>query len=126
MKVAQLSPSTRARLMKSRYDSIVEKHEGPFSWEWTLDESEFLRVGDFDVLLPIDRRHQGNISIVRVIPSADGQSLTVFLKDTTYSQGDDDFFAGFVAVCDRFPDDNFFVAVVYHEWFTIEKPFGDA
>lgn len=126
MKIAQLSPLTRARLEESRYDRIVEKHEGPFRWQWTLDECEFLRVGDFDVLLPIDRVHHGNVSILRVLPSVDGLSLTIFLKDTTWGQGDDDFFSGFLAVCERFPNEEFFVAIVYHEWFLIESPFGPA
>jgi len=124
MRIAELSPSTRAQLEKSHYDSIVEKHEGPFSWEGILDEYEFLRLGDFDVLLPIEKAHHANVQILRVIPSADGQTLTIFLKDTTFSQGEDDFFSGFLAVCDCFPDENFYVAIVYHEWFALAAPFS--
>jgi len=124
MQVAQLSPSTRARLEKSRYDSIVGKHEGPFSWEWGLDDHEFLRLDGFDVLLPIEKQHHGNVQILRVIPSADGQTLTIFLKDTTYSEGEDDFFSGYLAICERFPNETFHVATVYHEWFALTAPFN--
>ena len=29
--------------------------------------------------------------------------------------------AGFVAICDKFPDEEFYVAIVYHEWFMVEN-----
>lgn len=50
------------------------------------------------------------------------EALTVFLKDTTF--GDDDFLAGFMAVCDRLKGEEFFIAILYDEWFVIER--GDA
>jgi hypothetical protein len=29
--------------------------------------------------------------------------------------------AGFMAVCDRVVDEEFFLAILYHEWFVIER-----
>lgn len=49
----------------------------------------------------------------------DNNCVTVFLSDTTYE--DDPFFSGFMAVCDRLKGEEFFLAVLYHEWFIIER-----
>lgn len=70
------------------------------------------------VLLPIDRSHHANITILRTLLSADGYSLTLFLQDTTY--GSAWFEAGFMAVCDQVAEENFLLATLYHEWFIIE------
>jgi hypothetical protein len=40
-------------------------------------------------------------------------------KDTTFD--DDMFVSGYMAVCDRPKGEEFFLAVLYHEWFIIEK-----
>jgi hypothetical protein len=67
--------------------------------------------------LPVAQLQHANITILRTIWSADGRSLTLFLKDTT--RYDDTFSSGFLAVCDRIPGEAFFLAIVYHEWFII-------
>ncbi|MHC5863129.1 hypothetical protein [Nostoc sp.] len=71
------------------------------------------------ILLPVDKSHHPNITIIRCIWSMDNNSVTVFLSDTTYE--DDPFFSGFMAVCDRLKGEEFFLAVLYHEWFIIER-----
>ena len=77
MKVKDLSPTIIEALKIKRYDRIVEKHEGPETWDWqlppdqervdsmkalyrNLDEdysadnhAEFIQIADVDVLLPI-------------------------------------------------------------------------
>ena len=118
MKVADLSAELFEKIGASRYDESIEKHEGPWTWGSTLDLCEFMVICGRDVLLPIVRERHANITILRCIPSADGQSLTIFLKDTTF---DDDTFSGFVAVCDRFDGQDFYVAVLYHEWYVVEN-----
>ena len=48
MKLADLSETTRQKVAKVRWDSIVEKHEGPFDWHCILDddsEPDFFVVG---------------------------------------------------------------------------------
>ncbi|AFZ30534.1 hypothetical protein Glo7428_1988 [Gloeocapsa sp. PCC 7428] len=121
MKLADLTVETIEKIKTYRFDRIVEKHEGPEDWEafFRFYDLEFLQLNGHDVLLPVDREHHPNITLLRCIPSADGQSLTLFLKDTTYA--DDAFSAGFLAVCDRLPQENFFLAIVYHEWFIIDE-----
>ncbi len=82
------------------------------------------RQQGYPVLLPVPREQHPNITILRCIPAADGKSLTIFLKDTTYSHDPnfEMFSAGFVAFCEEFPGQAFFVATLYHEWFIIAPP----
>lgn len=125
MQLADLSQETLDKIKSVRWDRIIEKHEGPEDWESVLkySEPEFILVNDRPVLLPVDRSHHANITILRSIWSVDGQSLTLFLKDTTY-YGDDPFSAGYMTVCDRIADEEFFLAILYHEWFIIERSPG--
>ncbi|MBW4551510.1 MAG: hypothetical protein KME35_10420 [Aphanocapsa sp. GSE-SYN-MK-11-07L] len=104
-----------------RWDRIIEKHEGPEDWGsvFRYHEPEFMMIDDHSVLLPIEQSRHPNITILRTIWSADGQSLTLFFKDTTYE--DDPFMSGYLAVCDKVPGEEFFLTVVYHEWFIIER-----
>jgi hypothetical protein len=125
MRLSDLSPATRERLNAWRWDRIIEKHEGPETWGGTLryTDAEFMSIDGRDVLLPLDAEQRPNVTILRVIVSEDQQTLTIFLKDTTYvtHPGDEFFMAGFMAVCDRFPSEDFYVAIVYHEWFIVEN-----
>jgi hypothetical protein len=121
MKLADLSAETIKKIKLVRWDRIIEKHEGPENWESVLryQEPEFLEVEGYAILLPVDKSHHANISILRSIWSVDNNSVTLFLSDTTYE--DDPFFAGFIAVCDRLKNEKFFLAILYHEWFIIER-----
>lgn len=121
MKFADLKPETIEKLKTRRYDRIVEKHEGPERWKWQIEhgECEFIQTGEHFILLPVYLEQLPNITILRVIESKDGNALTVFLKDTTYY--DEDFMSGFMTVCEKFADEDFFTATVYHEWFIIEN-----
>ena len=105
MKIADLSPEAIEKIKSYRYDRIIEKHEGPEDWRsmFLYYDLEFIEVNGYPVLLPIGHEHHPNITILRCITGDNGQSLTIFLKDTTYSPGPDDdmFFAGFLAVCDK-------------------------
>lgn len=116
MNFSELSEQQLAKIRRYRYDRIVEKHEGPWDWASTLRYSnpEFLAVNGASVLLPVERTNHVNITVVRSIPSADRQVLTIFLRDTTYFDGMD---SGFLAICERVPDESWFIATVYHEWF---------
>jgi hypothetical protein len=78
-----------------------------------------MTIDNYSVLLPVEQSHHSNITILRSILSADGNSLTLFLTDKTY--GDDPFFCGYMAVCDRVSGEDFFLAILYHEWFVIEQ-----
>lgn len=121
MKLADLPPETRERIRRLRYDRIIEKHEGPEKWSWVVDDykTDFLTIEGRHVLLPVPGKHLRNITVLRSIPSADGLSLTLFLKDTTLVDDPkwESLMAGFIAICDKFPGEEFYVAIVYHEWF---------
>ncbi len=121
MKLADLSPAALEKIKLVRWDRIIEKHEGPETWASVLryEEPEFMEVEGHPVLLPVDKSHHPNISILRSIWSQDKKSLTLFLSDTTFD--DDPFFSGFMAVCDLVKDESFFLAILYHEWFIIER-----
>ena len=121
MKVADLSNEILANIKTVRWDRIIEKHEGPETWEseFRYGEPEFIEIDGRWVLLPVEASRHQNITILRTIWSADGNSLTLFLKDTTFD--DDMFVSGYMAVCDRPKGQEFFLAVLYHEWFIIEK-----
>lgn len=122
MKFADLKPETIEKLKVRRYDCIIEKHEGPETWKWQInsDECEFIKIDEQHILLPVYLKQIPNITILRVIESKDESFLTIFLKDTTF-YGDDDFMSGFMAVCKKFDGENFFTAVVYHEWFVLDN-----
>jgi hypothetical protein len=121
MKLENLSTETLDKIKSVRWDRIIEKHEDPEDWESVLRyyKPEFLEIEERWVLLPVERSHHPNITILRSIWSADGNSLTLFLEDTTYD--DDPFFSGFMAVCDHLKGEEFFLAILYHEWFVIER-----
>jgi hypothetical protein len=122
MQLSDLDPDCLAAIKTVRWDRIIEKHEGPEDWEAVLRwyDPEFMMIEGRPVLLPVGRSHHVNITILRTIWSADGNSLTLFLRDTTY--GDDWFMSGFMAVCDRMVGQDFYLAILYHEWFIIESP----
>jgi len=121
----KLSPKIKKKIEFCLWDRILEKHEGPENWHYELKDIKFMEICGHQVLLPISREQHPNITILRCIEGDNGQSLTIFLKDTTYLRDPEDekFFAGFMAVCDKFPGENFFLATVFHEWFIIEDPF---
>lgn len=120
MQLSDLNSDCLAFIKTVRWDRIIEKHEGPENWASVLEwyDPEFMMIEGRAVLLPVERSHHDNITILRTIWSEDGNSLTLFLKDTTY--GDDWFMSGYMAVCDRIVDQNFYLAILYHEWFIIE------
>ena len=142
MKIKDVSPTILAALKDKRYDRIVEKHEGPETWDWQLPPSEarvqemksmyqgsgydfsedshaeFLQIAGVDVLLPIGSDHHENVTILHHFFSEDRQKIVLYIKDTTYD--DDMFSAGFVAICDKYPTEPFYIATFYHEWFIID------
>jgi hypothetical protein len=118
MRLKGLSPELRSRIAKLRWDRIIEKHEGPWDWKSDLDGDyvEFVQIGGLDVLLPIDKENHKNITIDRCIELKDGNTLTIFSHDRTYDPGIDmDMLAGRLAVCEKVPEQDWYIATVYHE-----------
>ncbi|NEO85220.1 MAG: hypothetical protein F6J87_13365 [Spirulina sp. SIO3F2] len=124
MKLNALSTEAIAKIQAAKCDRILEKHEGPDRWSSLLNylEPEFLQVDGAWVLLPIPQSHHANLTILRTIWNGDRTVLTIFLKDTTYSQ--DWFDSGYLAICEQIKGEAFLLATVYHEWFIIEQHEG--
>ena len=141
MTVKDLSPSLLATLKKTRFDRIVEKHEGPETWDWELPDearkeemkkmygnsdmdfnfdahADFMTIGGVQVLLPITYERHKNITILHYFFSEDRHKIVLYIKDTTYD--DCVWGAGFLAICDKYPDEPFYIATLYHEWFIID------
>jgi hypothetical protein len=125
MKLADSSPEVIEKIKNLRYDQILEKHEGPWDWasEFKYGDPEFLMVQDWAVLLPIHQEHHSNISVLRTVMSENSGTLTLFLKDMTYVSDPEweNFEAGRVAICEKMPGENFYVALLYHEWFIVDN-----
>ena len=128
MKLLDLPIPTLDKIKAYRWDRSIEKHEGPESWASVLKyyEPDFMMIDGYPVLLPVPKEQHRNITILRCIVSQDEQTLTLFLKDTTYVDDIDDprmalFYAGFVAICDRIPGEDFYLTIFYHEWYIIDN-----
>lgn len=128
MRFSDLSTNALDKIKTYRWDRFIEKHEGPETWASVLKyrQPEFMDTDGYQVLLPVDQEQHANITVLRSIVSQDEQSLTLFLKDTTYFEESDDpqmemFYAGFVAICDKVPGEAFYLAIFYHEWYIIEN-----
>lgn len=110
-----LDEETITRIGAFRCDCLVEEHEGPWAWQRLVQEHavDFVSVGGRNVLLPVEREHHRNLELLRCIFSEDSESVTLFLKDRTYDTG---LSSVRMAVCDRFPGEDWYIAVFYHEW----------
>ncbi|MBF0121644.1 MAG: hypothetical protein HQK79_22665 [Desulfobacterales bacterium] len=115
MKLSEISKETLETIKSYRYDHFVEKHEGPWEWDFLLEDNslELLNINGYNVLLPIEKEHHKNVIILRCIVSEDKEFLTIFLKDTTFYEGVD---SGFIAICKKVPDEKWYISIVYHEW----------
>ena len=124
IQLKNLSKDTIEKIKSYRYDRIYEKHEGPEDWSSMIEyhDAEFIEIAGKPVLLPIDQEQHANITILRTITDKEEKTITVFLKDTTYVENPEDewFMAGFVAICDKVPGEEFYIAILYHEWFIID------
>jgi hypothetical protein len=95
------------------------------------DIAEFLHLDGYEVLLPVPRSHNSSIHLIRLIPSADQQTLTLFLQDIYHR----DWFTeptdaryGFMAIADRYQKFgcDFYLASYYHFSYLIGKDYEKA
>lgn len=43
-------------------------------------------------------------------------------KEEEYEDPDEElFWGGFLAICEKFPDEDFFLTTLYHEWFIVDN-----
>lgn len=124
MKLEELTPAVLEQLETVRFDRFSAQYEGLWDYKWWLKEegAEFLQAAEHWVLLPTESRHWPHITFERVIESRDRRTLTLFGRDATFAGtgSDEDSTAGFLAVCEKFPGQEFFVATFYHDRYLIE------
>ena len=152
MKIAELPQSTLDDLcdeQRWRLDldpGFDAKHEFWLAWHHFLTMSywaqshgisaddvlaDFITVEGYNILLPVPRSHHPHVCIVRLIPSADAQTLTVFLHDTYHAAWFRDRWAaryGFLAVADRYQQYNcdFYLASYYHFAYLLNQDYETA
>jgi len=82
MKLSVLDADSLEAVKAVRWDRIIEKHEGPENWASVLEgyDPEFMMIEGRPVLLPVERSHHDNITIMQTIWSSDGNSLTLFKR----------------------------------------------
>ena len=102
-----------------RHFVALPEEPPPYSEATEDDLADFLNVNGFDLLLPVPRTHHPNIRIIRLIPSADRQTLTLFLHDSFHESWFTDSWGaryGFLAVADHYQkyDCDFYLASYYH------------
>ncbi|BAU16119.1 hypothetical protein LEP3755_66860 (plasmid) [Leptolyngbya sp. NIES-3755] len=93
--------------------------------------AEFLTVEGYHLLLPVARSHHADIAVIRLMASADQQTLTLFLQDTYHQEwftklGDARY--GFLAVADRYQKYgcDFYVASYYHFAYLVGRDYEAA
>lgn len=152
MKLADLPPSVIEDLsieQKWRLDidpGLDAKHEFWMSWRHFLipfesivpnseedaeEGAEFLNFEGFDVLLPVPRSHHPHIKLIRLMPSKDEKTLTLFLHDSYHREWFNDLESaryGFLAVADRYQqfDCDFYLASYYHFSYLINEDYQAA
>jgi hypothetical protein len=122
LKVADLTPEQIEKIKTIRYDYLYEKHEGPWRYsdvfDWDYHYQEFMELGGYTVLLPIQKEQAPNIKPQRIILSADHRTLIIYYLDTTWSpQGDD-----MVAICEQMPGEVYYIATFLHVRYPFENP----
>lgn len=94
--------------------------EPPSYYQRTEDDlAEFINFNGFEILLPVSRSHHPNIELVRLIPSIDNQTITLYLHDSFFEDWFTDEWGaryGFLAVADRYQKFgcDFYLASYYH------------
>ena len=93
--------------------------------------ADFITVEGYTILLPVPRSHHPHVRIVRLIPSADTQTLTIFLHDTYHTAWFRDHWGaryGFLAVADRYLHYtcDFYLARYYHFAYLVNQDYETA
>jgi hypothetical protein len=101
--------------------------EEPIYYQKTEDDlAEFLNFNGYDVLLPVRREHHPDIRLIRLMPSADEKTLTLFIHDSFFKDWFNDSWGaryGFLAIADRYQKFgcDFYIASYYHFAYLINQ-----
>lgn len=102
-----------------RHFVILPEQTSSYYESTETDLADFLTFDGFNVLLPVPRSHHPNIELIRLIPGAEHQTLTLFLHDSFHESWFNDAWSaryGFLAVADRYQrfGCDFYLASYYH------------
>lgn len=105
--------------MAWRHFLILPAQDSSFSPNPNDELAEFLNFQGYNVLIPVPRNHHPDIQLIRLIPSLDQSTLTIFLHDSFHKEWFEDSWRaryGFLAVADRYVKFgcDFYVASYYH------------
>jgi hypothetical protein len=134
-------------IKKLRYDRILEKHEGPWTWESALkyDNACIVHFKDknetfveFTVLMPFPEHHKAQIKMVLCADAEHEEVKTIFFTCPSLAGYDETEtnlqWCGFCAVCREVSIPGagwfenaapFYVTVLLHETFLIEPEMSD-
>ncbi len=114
MKLAELSPEVRDKIKSHSWNKTVGAHATGDPWGFMLDyyRLEIADIEGYQVLLPMQKERFASQTIQRCIPSADGNTLTLFFQDLSYG---DDGEPLFLAICDKLPDEDLFLTTALYE-----------
>ncbi len=95
------------------------------------DLAEFYNLDGVEVLLPVPRSHHPFMKIIRCLPSADGQTLTIFVHDSYHKSWfteEEDARYGFLAIADRYQKYgcDFYLASYYHFAYLLNQDYETA
>jgi hypothetical protein len=93
--------------------------------------AEFMTLEGYDVLLPVERQQHPHINLIRLMPSVDGQTLTIFLHNAFHRKYMGEKWVpryGFLAVADRYRRFrcDFYLASYYHFCYLLHEDYETA
>lgn len=112
---------------------FIKLPEESFSkYQLTEDDlADFLNFNGFDILLSVSRSHHSHIELIRLIPSTDQKTLTLYLHDSFHEDWFTDNWGaryGFLAVADRYEKFgcSFYLASYYHFCYLLNDDYETA
>ena len=101
------------------WNSFVTLSQNSYYQSTEEDLAEFIEYENRFILLPVERSHHPDMSIIRGMISTDMQSITLIIQDSHYSEWfteESDARYGFLAIADRYQKFNcdFYLANYYH------------
>jgi hypothetical protein len=108
---------------------IALPEQPPSYYQKTEDDlAEFINFNGLEILLPVSCSHHPDIELIRLIPSADGNTVTLYLHDSFYKDWFTDEWGaryGFLAVADRYEKFgcSFYLASYYHFCYLINEDY---
>ena len=118
--IADLDEETFAKIGSCQCDFYVNNSEELLTWKRLLEDqvADFFSIRGRNILLPVGRESCDRLEVLNCLISEDHESMTLFLKDTSDTTG---LSASRTAVCNRFPGEEWYIAVLYQEQILMDR-----